>query len=244
MARRHLLTLIVVASVVLVACGGDDGDGGENAAPGGAVATITTTPALEPVVRGLVDAYDESSGAGVDVALVDPNALAQAVSEGSPVIAPGPWLGGVDADSLVIGRTLAMIAVPAGNPAQVADVRAFAPDSGLDTAVCGPDSEYGNFGALVLRRAGVEPDPTSVAEGCEADAVAGVASGGLDAALLFRNSVVIPDGVEVVNIPDDQNIVIDMRYTPTVDDPSSDSFQSFLASDAARQILSEQGLLP
>jgi hypothetical protein len=219
-----------------------DDTGADGAQGDGSLATITTVAELEPAVRGLVEAYDEASGASLGVAVRTQDQVVQAAAEGRPAIAPGGWLG--DADSVAIGRNLAIIAVPVGNPAQVTGVDVFASGSGLDTQICGGDSAYGNFGALVVGRAGVQPDVSRVAARCEADALARVARGELDAALLFRGSVPIPEGVEVVSIPDDQNIVIDVRYGPVADEAGDGSFQSFLASDAATQVLSQHGLLP
>jgi hypothetical protein len=244
--RRNLLVLAAVAAASVVACGGDDGDttcgtGGES---GGGVATVHTAPPLEPVVSELVDAYNETSDADIELAVAPQDEVVHAVSGCEPAVVPAAWLGGVDTESVVIGRNLAIIAVPAGNPSQVTGVDAFARDSVLETAICGAESPVGNFATLVLGRGGVRPDPARVGEGCDADVVARVASGQLDAALLFRGNVPIPEGVEVVNLPDDQNLVIDIRYAPAADDASTDSFQGFLASDAAQQLLTQQGYLP
>jgi molybdate transport system substrate-binding protein len=169
-----------------------------------------------------------------------------AVSQGTPAIVPSPYLGSVDSDSVVIGRNLAMIAVPAGNPGQVSGLDAFAADAALDTAICGADSPYGNLATLVLEREGVTPDPARVGVGCDADAVAQVARGDLDAALVFRSFLEIPGGVEVINIPDDQNLVIDIRYAPVGDaeDSETGSFPEFLKSDQATDILTHEGFLP
>ena len=67
--------------------------------------------------------------------------------------------------------------------------------------------------------------------------------GSVDAALAFRSYVPILENVEVVNISDDQNILIDTRYTPAADDPGANSFQAVLASDPTKQVLSKRGFL-
>jgi hypothetical protein len=226
--------------------GGDDNDDGASASPdgGGALATVHTVPPLEPVVRDLVDAYNEATDAGVQLAVTPQDQAVQAVSQGTPAILPGPWLAGVDADNVVKGRNLAIIAITVGNPAQVGGVVAFASDSSLETAICGANSPFGNFAALVVGFGGVQPDPSRVAEGCEAEAVAREVRRELDAALVFRAFVQIPEEVQVVNIPDDGNLVVNVRYAPAKGDASSDSFEGFLASDAAEQILSQRGFLP
>lgn len=246
MGRRHLLALGVILSVALTACGGgDDGDTDDARNPGaqGASATVHTVPQLEPVVRALVDAYDGASDAGVQVAVAPQPQVAQAAREGRQVILPGPWLTVVNADSVAIGRNLAIIAVPPGNPRQVTGVGAFARDSGLNTAICASDSQYGNFGSIVVARGGVQPDPARVSQGCDADALTRVSRGELDAALVFRSLQQIPGGVQVVNIPDNQNLVIDVRYAPVAGNTPG-SFQAFLASEPAKQILTQQGFLP
>jgi hypothetical protein len=243
LGRRHLLALIVAASVAVAACGGDDDSSGSAGSETGD-ATVHTAPQLEPVVRDLIDAYNTESDAGVEVAVEPEQDVVQAVSDGGAAVVPGPWLEGVDAETVGIGRNLAIIAVPAGNPEGVTDVSAFSPSSGLNTEVCAPDSAYGNLGSLVLERGGIQPDLAQISSGCDADALTRVASGQLDAALVFRGLVQIPQGAEVVNIPDDKNLVIDVRYAPMADDTGAGSFAEFLASDTAKQILTQQGLLP
>jgi molybdate transport system substrate-binding protein len=244
--RMKLLALAAVAAVAMAACGGDDGDtaGSADGGSGGAIAQVQTVAPLEPVVGELVTAYNETSDAGIELAVAAPAEAVEAVSQGMPAILPGPWLGQADTDDVVIGRTLAIIVVPAGNPAQVAGIDAFAADSALDTMICGAKTPAGDLAARVLSLGGVQPDPARIAEGCESDAVARVARGELDAALVFRGNVPIPEEAEVITIPDDQNVVIDVAYAPAADDASGDSFQGFLESDTATQILSRHGLLP
>jgi hypothetical protein len=242
--RRNLLALAVLAAVALAACG-DDGGADAPASQGGDVtAQVHTVSQLEPVARVLVDAYNQASGAGLELVIGSPSEVAYAVSQGIPAILPGAWLGGVNAQSAVIGRNLAIIAVPAGNAPQVTGVNAFAVGSGLDTAMCGADSPVGNFAVLVVAKGGVQPDLTRVSAGCDADAVARVAGGELDAALVFRASVPLLPGVEVVTIPDAQNVVIDIRYVSTGDGQGANAFAQFLQSDPGKRILTLQGFLP
>jgi molybdate transport system substrate-binding protein len=241
MGRMKLLVLAAVAAVAMAACGDDDGD---SAGSSGEIDAISTATPLEPVVTELVDVYNETSDARIELALAAPAEAVEAASQGTPAILPSIWLEQADTDRVIIGRTLAIIAVPAGNPAHVNGVDAFAPDSGRDTMICGANTPAGNIAAQVLSLGGVPTDPARVDEGCDADAVARVARGELDAALVFRGNVPIPEGVEVITIPDDQNVVIDVAYAPAADDASRESFQGFVESDTATQILSRHGLLP
>jgi len=249
MRRRSLLALCVAAALAASACGGGGGGSGGSAgsaddATGEGLATIHTVAALEPLARGLADAYNATSDAPVSVKVEAQEQAIQAVSTGNAGILPGAWLGDVDAGNTAIGRNLAIIAVPTGNPSHVSGLDAFADDSGLDTAVCGPDSPYGNLAAAIVTRAGVDLDPAQVGTDCDADAVTRVAGGELDAALVFRAFVAVPPDVELVDLPEDQNLMLDVRYVPTSGTPSSGSFEAFLASDAAAQVLTELGFLP
>ena len=47
-----------------------------------------------------------------------------------------------------------------------------------------------------------------------------------------------------VNIPEEQNLVIDIRYAPVVDIAGPDSFQAYLGSNAVEFILTQPGLQP
>ncbi|HEX6420782.1 MAG TPA: substrate-binding domain-containing protein [Acidimicrobiales bacterium] len=236
--------MFVAAGLVLAGCGGDDGgdssDGG-GAGGDGAELGVQTIPELQPVVEELLTAYNETAGDTLRVTVGDATEVAQAAQEGQPAVLPGPWLAEVGGESIAIGRGLAVIVVPEGNPGQVSGVEAFAPDAGLSTVACGPDSSVGNFTAAVMQRGGIQAPVVDSSEQCAADAVARVASGELDAAIFFRNGVELPQGVEVVPIPDDQNLVIDVHYLPR---PGGDDFGAFLGSEPAAQILTTQGYLP
>jgi hypothetical protein len=242
MHRRTLLALSIVTALVLSAC--SDGGSPERREPDRAVPTIHTVPQLEPVARSLVEAYELTSGTEARVAVGPRPRVRQGVARGDAAIVPAPWLGHAgDAKSTAIGSNRAIIAVPPGNPAQVTGAAAFAADSGLETQICGPNSPFGNLAALVALKAGVQPDPARVAEGCETDAVGRVARGELAAALVFRGQLTLPRGVEVVDIPDDQNLVIGVSYAARAGTGSGE-FEQFLSSDPATLVLAIQGLRP
>jgi hypothetical protein len=59
-----------------------------------------------------------------------------------------------------------------------------------------------------------------------------------------RRHLLVPQGVEIANIPNDQSIVIDIRYAPAADDARTDSFRAVAESDLAMQNLTRQGFLP
>jgi ABC-type molybdate transport system substrate-binding protein len=244
--RTKLLVVAVIAAAAVAACSDDDEAPSDPGPESGDAGSIHTVAELEEVTTLVRDAYEDEADTRLDIAVSPRNQVVQAVSEGTPSLAilPGPWLEGVDVDSAQLGRVLAVITVPEGNPGGVTGVDAFSPEAGLETAICGPDSPFGNFAALVVRLGGVQPAADRVGSGCEAEAVGQVAGGELDAAFLFRNAVEMPDGVEVINIPEEQNLVIDISYVPVGDDETTRDFVTFLESDRAVEILTRAGYLP
>jgi hypothetical protein len=98
---------------------------------------------------------------------------------------------------------------------------------------------------LVVRRAGVASDPAAVGTGCEADALARVTAGELDAALAFRGGLEMPRGVEVIDIPDEENLVIHFGSAPLDGVPRARGLLAeFLGAERAKEILTQQGYLP
>jgi molybdate transport system substrate-binding protein len=245
--RIRLFVTILIAGVAVAACADDDEAAPASDPEVGSGASVHTVPQLEDIVTRLRDAFgDDNQDTELSVTVGPQNQVTEAMSEDSASMAvlPGPALDDPDADAAVLGRNLAIITVPEGNPAGVTGVDAFAAGAGAQTAICGADSMFGNFAAIVVRLGGVEPDRDRVSAGCEGEAVGRVASGELDAALVFRNGVEIPEGVEVIDIPEEQNLVIDIHYVKPDGDEVIRDFAAFLESDRAVMILTQQGYLP
>lgn len=247
MRRSWFLGVLLVGVITLAACG-DDGDETSLPSPApGSAGVIQTVAPLEPMANGLVDAYEEENpGAGLSVTTVPPQQAQQAVTDGagSLAILPTTMLGDADVDSTVVGRTLMVIAVPQGNPLQVTELDAFAAGSGLRARACAPATQSGNFAAVVLTQAGVVPEDDTVGSGCAAEAVGQVATGELDAALVFRSAVDAPSGIEMVAVPDEQNLIIEIAYAQLADDERTRAFVEFLGTDRAKEVLTAAGYLP
>ncbi len=179
----------------------------------------------------------------------DQAALVEIVSgENRPPVTliPNAWLEGVEGvEATPFGRNLAVIVTPAGNPEGIEDLTAFAADSGLNVAACGDSTQFGNLAALTLANAGVEAadDVASSEENCEQEALEQVAAGDLDAALVFRSGVEVPDGTEVVEVPEESNTVIEVSYVLGEGEDAA-AFGEFVESDEGQQILEENGYLP
>jgi ABC-type molybdate transport system substrate-binding protein len=237
----RLAVACIAAATVIAGCGGDDDESSDSSAEAANDSAVRTTEPLEALATSLVESYtaeNPDSELAVTVDAVEP------LDDAGVAILPAYMLANTGEDGTVIGRSLAVIVVAAGNPAQVAGVDAFGANSSLNSRACGPEIAYGNFAEAVVRLGGVEADPARLGTGCAAEAVDQVARGELDAALVFRPAVTLPDGVEVIDVPEEQNFVVDVAYALTGDDESAVGFADWLGSDAATQVLTEAGYLP
>ena len=59
---------------------------------------------------------------------------------------------------------------------------------------------------------------------------------------MFRLGLAVPDGVELVVVEEEDNVIFDFGYVVASDEAAD--LGDFLAGDAARSILAEMGLLP
>ncbi|MEZ5181029.1 MAG: substrate-binding domain-containing protein [Acidimicrobiales bacterium] len=141
-----------------------------------------------------------------------------------------------------LGRNLFVIAVPEGNPKQVAGLDAFAADSGLKVLACGPQSAYGNFAQLVLDDAGTTYDPKILAPTCSKKAVKRIGKGTVDAALVLRTAV--RPTVQTVPVPDDVNIKVEISIVQVGEGDGPSALMTYAGSEAGQSILTDRGFLP
>ena len=59
-----------------------------------------------------------------------------------------------------------------------------------------------------------------------------------------RRHLLVPQGVEIANIPDGLSMGSDIRHAPAAGDANTDSLRGTADLDPATQILSTQGFLP
>lgn len=245
MTRSKIMAVALVVAVVSASCGSDDSSGSTNDTKAPSSLSIYTPAALDEIVSELADDYgSKHSEIKIRVLKQDKAALAGTVTKARPGVAVlvKQWLpaGPQATKARPFGRNLAVIAVPTGNPGRITDATAFDPAEDLRTAVC--DSS----GLLHLRlaKSGFKPDPSIIKAGCEVDSLKKVASGKLDAALMFRAGLDLPDGVELIDIPKAKNIVIDLSYVVLGSSRGAIAFGKYLASDPAKRILTRRGYLP
>ena len=252
MRTNRLLAGLVAVAMFVSACSDDGPRGGttDNDGAGGLSGSLSilTRPATADAMTRLVEAYGEHpDAADVELTTGSLPKFRQLIEAGDIDLAIVPKAGfeqsGIDLPSGPIGRRLAVIAVPSGNPDGVADVSVFATDSGLRTGVCSAPTIYGDFAVALLARSGVTPDPATVVDDCDG-ALMEVSDGALDAVFLGRPSFALPPGIELVEPPEEQNFIFEFALVVLEESPETRSFIAFLASDTAREILTEEGWLP
>lgn len=244
MKRCTVFVVAVVTLVSLAACGSDKKPA--SLAPSTASVSVLIGPGVAQVVAKLVAAY-QSANPTVKITVTPalPATITTTVANGTAEVAISPaGLFKTASKPLPFGRNLAVIAIPAANPKHVADVKAFAANSGLKTAVCSPATSIGNFAVGVLARSGVTPAPGTVHAGCEAASVQQIAAGSLDAALFFRTNVAVPKGVKLIIVDAKTNIVFPLSYVTVGKSAATIAFAKFLATPPARAILTANGFLP
>ena len=249
MRHSKVLVLIVGAAIMLVgACGGDDSSSPDTTEEAASL-SVYAAAAVEPIVDEIAAAFEaENPGVQVEVATQDQEPMRAAVAEGSADIAilPDGWLTEPvpEVETGSFARNTAVIVVPEGNPKDITTLAAFGQGSDLRTQVCGEQTAVGRFIVAVLAQAGVTPDPATVASGCESDAAQKVADGDLDAALMYRFGLQVPDGAELVEVDAADNRDIDFSYFVLSDASQAEDFAAFLESDAVNTMLVENGYLP
>lgn len=235
------MLLAAALLVVAVACGDDD----EPAAADSGL-RIEAAALAGPVVEDLAAAFEESTGVAVEVSLVerlqqgplDPGEGTDVAVYQVDVVSPDS----VDGDPVPFGRTYFVIITPAGNPAGVSGLDAFASSSDLDVAACGPEIPFGNLASIFLTSAGVTTASDVVSEDC-AEVRRQVAAGDLDAGLLLRSDIGISGEVDVVELGGEVPEVV-MSAAALGDDPDARAFVSFIESADGQRIRTERGFLP
>lgn len=251
------LTLALVGA----ACGSDDGPDGAATTEGDAV-TVTVFAA-----SSLTDAFTEI---GADFEAANPGTTVEfsfgASSDLVASITSGEALGTADVfasadernmatlvdaednagDPQVFARNRAEIAVPAGNPGGVTGIEDFE-DEDLFLGVCAPDVPCGAYARQIFDNAGVTPS-VDTEEAKVTDVVAKVASGDLDAGIVYVTDVLANDDqVDGVEVPAEFNVDAVYPIATVAEGPAPDGASAFVdhvLSDEGRQVLAAFGFLP
>lgn len=145
-----------------------------------------------------------------------------------------------------LARNRVAIAVAAGNPKQITGLADLA-RADVRLALGARSSSIGRHGRWVLSAAKVTAQP--VAEANTADAVlAKVSAGEADAAIVYTTSFVVAgDGVQRVDVPEEQNtpVLYSISATREAREPlGAAAFRALALGPVGQQVLREAGFLP
>jgi molybdate transport system substrate-binding protein len=243
------------------ACGDDTADEtatDEAAADSGLDGAITVFAAasLTDAFTEAADAFsEENPGVTVELNAGASTALREQILAGAPAdvfASANPSnmdqvveAGEVEGEPEVFAHNSLEIAVPAGNPADVEGLADFADDR-LLIGLCAADVPCGEYGREALDQAGVtpaqdtdEPDVRSLLTKIEA--------GELDAGIVYRTDVASTDGVEGIEIAEEDNVVADYPIAVLANAGEPDiaaAFVEFVLSDDGQAILESHGFDP
>lgn len=245
--------LCVAAALALAGCGVEDG--GQAAEADGELAGTLTVFAAASLTDVFTDLGDqlESDHPGLDVQFnfAGSSALATQVAQGAPAdvlasadeeqLATVADLGA--GDPAVFAENTLVIAVPAGNPADVTGLADLA-DPGRTIALCAAEVPCGAAAARVFDAAGLIPAPDTLEQDVRA-ALTKVRLGEVDAALVYATDLAAAgSAVEGIDVPEAADVV--NRYPLVVleaapNPPAAEAFADLVRSDAGRQALAAAG---
>jgi molybdate transport system substrate-binding protein len=255
-ATGVLVTAVLVTAGLATGCGdspstGDDSTGGTG--PSGEL-LVFAAASLTEAFDDIADAFErEFPGVDVQLNLAGSSTLREQIVEGAPasVFASADQARMeevVDAD-LVAGTPVVFatnsltIAVPNGNPADIADIADFA-DTSLLVGACATGVPCGDLSTDVFALAGVapsidtyEPDVRSL--------LTKIADGELDAGLVYSTDIAARLGdVEEIALPDELTVQTEYPIATLLDAPNpiaAADFVEFVLSDDGRTILLDHG---
>ncbi|MEQ8718434.1 MAG: molybdate ABC transporter substrate-binding protein [Acidimicrobiales bacterium] len=241
--------MVVVIALLGGGCGDSDGDD--------QTVLVFAAASLTDVFAEIETAF-EATTPGVDVQfnLGGSSSLREQILAGAPadVFASANTetmdrvveAGAVDGEIVVFARNRLAIAVPAGNPGEVASLADLA-DADLLIGLCSAGVPCGDFARQVLAAAGVEPS-LDTNEPDVRSLLTKIAAGELDAGIVYETDVIVAGAdVERIEIPADVNVEAPYPAAVISGAPQPDlaaAFVEFLVSADARAILADAGFLP
>ena len=262
MTRRHSVwSGLAVSGAFLIAACASDASRSEDASAAAAPETITVFAAasltdaftqigedFEAVNEGVTVEFNFGASSDLVDSITGGDALGVADVFASADEANMDKLVDADdneSDPETFARNQAQIAVPAGNPAGIEGLDDFADDSRF-IGLCAEDVPCGTYAREVLANAGVEPS-IDTAEAKVTDVVAKVASGDLDAGIVYVTDVLANDDeVDGIEIADEFNVDAIYPIATVVESGASHTgtaFVDFVLSDAGQQVLRDFGFL-
>ncbi len=244
--------LLGVGLLAVTACAdGDDGPGA-----GTRTLTVFAAASLTDAFGAVADAFEEANaGVTVELNLAASSTLREQILSG----APADVFASADISDMtrVLDAGLAegaenfatnevQIAVPAGNPADVAGLADFA-DGDLLVGLCAEEAPCGRLGRAVLANAGITPS-VDTNEPDARSLLTKIRSGELDAGLVYRTDVLAAGGsVQGIVIPADDNVTATypiVALGASAHPGAAAAFVDFVLSDEGRDLLAANGFGP
>lgn len=231
--------------VLATACGGVDGDD---------EVLVAAASSLTDVFTEMEQSFEEANP-GIDVILNlgGSSALREQILEGAPadVFASANRLnmdevaaaGEASGEPEVFATNPLQVAVPAGNPAEVAGLEDFAKDD-LLIGLCAEQVPCGVLARIALDNAGVTPVIDTNEPNVRA-LLTKIETGELDAGITYVTDVAAREGsVDGIAIPDDVNVAARYYIVGLADASSpgaSAAFVDFVLSAPGQEILDRYG---
>jgi molybdate transport system substrate-binding protein len=226
------------------------------AEPGGAPSgtlTVLAAASLTDVFDELAERFEaEHPDLEVVLSYGGSSALAQQIVAGSPadVFASADEAtmatvtgAGLAEEPVVVATNVLELAVPVGNPGDVAGLAGLA-DPSLAVALCDPAVPCGSAAERLLAQEGVTASVDTLEEDVRA-ALTKVALGEVDAALVYRTDVIAAGGrVEGIALPEAASVVNRYpvsRLTGGANPGAARAFVEFVRGEIGRRVLADAG---
>jgi molybdate transport system substrate-binding protein len=260
---KRIRALAAAAAVVLVACGNsNDVTGGGGGSPAEeAELTVSAAASLTEAFGDIGEAFEDANrGTTVTFNFGPSDGLATQIDEGAPVdvfaSASGKWMDAVQDEGPGVeeradfARNELAIIVPTGNPAGVEGIEDLAEEH-LKLVLAAEGVPVGDYAREALDNAGVADAALANVVSNEEDVkavVTKVVSGDADAGIVYVTDVTadIQDQVEMIQIPEDVNVIATYPIAVVTGSQEADLAQRFVdyVLGEGQQTLADHGFLP
>lgn len=260
---RRLLVLIAAAALVSAACGdsNEDTGGGHGSPTESADLTVSAAASLTEAFADIGAAFEDANpGSTVTFNFGPSDGLSTQINEGAPVdvfaSASTKWMDAVQdegpgvEDRTDFAKNELAIIVPTGNPAGIEGIEDLGED-GVKLVLAAEGVPVGDYAREALDNAGVADAALASVVSNEEDVkavVTKVLSGDADAGIVYVTDVTddVQDQVEMIQIPDDVNVIATYPIAVVTGSQEADLAQRFVdyVLGEGQQTLADYGFLP
>ena len=261
---KRILVLAAAAVLVLTACGDstDDAAGGGVGSPAEASGlTVSAAASLTEAFGDIGAAFEDANpGSTVTFNFGPSDGLATQIDEGAPVdvfaSASTKWMDAVQdegpgvEDRADFAKNRLAIIVPTGNPAGIEGIEDLAEDD-VKLVLAAEGVPVGDYAREALDNAGIADAALANVVSNEEDVkavVTKVVSGDADAGIVYVTDVTadIQDQVEMIDIPNDVNVIATYPIAVVTGSQEADLAQRFVdyVLGEGQQTLADYGFLP